>query len=946
MIMRSTTLALTSFAAAVALLVLLPATSSAQSSIAGVVKDDTGAVLPGVTVEAASPALIEKTRSVASDGQGQFKIVDLRPGVYTVTFVLQGFSTFKRDGITLQASTVATVNGEMKVGTLEETITVTGEAPLVDVQSSVQQQIVNRDLLDNLPSGRMMWNIGATLPGIVASGQDVGGAAGIQQIRITAHGSDAFQTVTQVDGMELNTMGANGSAVPYFNDGMAQEMTFQTSAMGAETSAGGVRVNIIPKEGGNDFRGDTFFGTIPNRHFSSSNLDDSIIRRGLTTQPAVLLTREFNQSLGGPIAKDRLWFFGTFRYLLSNNSVAGAFYADGRQAVDDNTLKQGLGRLTWRANANHKLSYFYELTKKFRGHDGLAAGVDEVAANRRPPVHYSNLQAKWTGTLSPRLLVETGFARNVTKFNVVYQEGVKEPPFTPAWYAKASRQDTLLSTRHVAGAVEQYNIPIRNTLTSSVAYVTGSHAFKWGYQWGFGFYDQIREANADLIQVYRAGVPTSVLVQNTPVLSRPVMKADLGLYGQDSWTLRRMTLNYGLRWEYFNSYIRAQDQPAGRFVPARHFDEVHVPSFKDLSPRFGASYDLFGDGKTAIKGSVSKYVSKFATDNTNAYNPMFLASDSRTWNDLNRDDIAQDNEIGPSNNNAFGIRQSRNPDPNLKREYSIEYTGVLQRQLTSGISASIGYYRRGFHRLQQQDNLLQSPGDYTPVTIANPLGGELLTVYNLDRTKQGLVNILDTNTVNDARTQTYNGVELSAQARLGEGRLTGGWTHDRTVIKNCSLDDPNSPIPAGALIDTAAGRFCDETKLGLPFIDQFKLSGVYPLWWGIQLSGSLTSYPGRQLFVNYTVDRTIIPTLTQTSVLVPLIKPGSKYADQWNQLDLGFAKVVTFNSFRNVRLQVDVFNALNANTVLNQNFNYGPALDRVTEILQGRVVRLGAQFHF
>ena len=169
-------------------------------------------MLPGVTVEAASPALIERTRSVVSDGQGQFKIVDLRPGVYTVTFSLQGFSTFKRDGITLQASTVATVNGEMKVGALEETITVTGEAPLVDVQSSVQQQIVNRDLLDALPSGRMMWNVGASLPGIVASGQDVGGAAGIQQIRITAHGSDAFQTVTQVDGMELNTMGANGSA--------------------------------------------------------------------------------------------------------------------------------------------------------------------------------------------------------------------------------------------------------------------------------------------------------------------------------------------------------------------------------------------------------------------------------------------------------------------------------------------------------------------------------------------------------------------------------------------------------------------------------------------------------------------------------------------------------------------------------------------------------------
>ncbi len=944
--MRPIHKALASVAAVVALFVLFPTLSFAQSSIAGVVKDDSGAVLPGVTVEATSPALIERSRSVVSDGQGQFKIVDLRPGEYIVTFSLQGFSTFRRDGITLQANSVATVNGEMKVGAVQETVTVTGEAPLVDVQSSVQQQIINRELLDNLPSGRMMWNVGATLPGITASGQDVGGASGIQQIRITAHGSDAFQTITQVDGMELNTMGANGSALPYFNDGMAQEMTFQTSAMGAETSTGGVRVNIIPKEGGNDLHGDTFFGTVPNRHFSSSNLDDNIRSRGLTTQPTLLVARDFNQSVGGPIAKDRIWFFGTYRYVLSNNAVAGAFYSDGRQAVDDNTLKQGLGRVTWRANANHKLSYFYELSKKFRGHDGLAAGVDELAANRRPPVHYSNLQAKWTATLTPRLLLETGFARNVTKFNVVYQASVKEPAFTPAWYAKAARVDTILNTRHVAGAVEQYNIPIRNTLSSSLAFVTGSHAFKWGYQWGFGFYDQRREANADLIQMYRNGVPNAVQVQNTPVLSRPVMKADLGIYGQDSWTLRRMTLNYGLRWEYFDAYIREQDAGVGRFVPARHFDEVHVPSYKDLSPRLGASYDLFGDGKTAVKGSVSKYVSQFATDNVNAYNPMFLATDSRTWNDLNGDDIAQDNEIGPSNNNAFGIRQSRNPDPHLRREYSIEYSGAFQRQLTSGISASVAYYRRGFHRLQQTDNLLQSPADYTPITIASPLNGEPLIVYNLNRAKQGLVDILDINTVGDARTQTYNGIEVTGQARIREGRLIGGWTHDRTVIKNCSLDDPNNPTPAGALIDTAAGRFCDQTKLGMPFINQFKLSGAYPIWWGVQVSGVLTSYPGRQLFVNYTVDRTIIPALTQTSVIVPLIKPGTKYADQWNQLDLGFAKVVKLNAARSVHLQVDVFNTLNANTVLNQNFNYGPALDRATEILQGRVIRVGAQLHF
>ncbi len=940
--MRSTVGALKSFAAVVALVVLFPAMSFAQSSIAGVVKDDTGAVLPGVTVEAASPALIEKTRAVVSDDQGQYKIVDLRPGTYTVTFSLQGFSTFKRDGITLQASTVATVNGEMKIGALEETITVTGEAPLVDVQSSVLQQIVSRELLDQLPTGRQMWGIGATLPGIVVNGQDVGGSGGVQQTKVSAHGADVNQTVTQVDGMELNTMVAAGSAVPYFNDGMAQEMTFQTSAMGAETSAGGVRVNIIPKEGGNVFHGDTFFGTIPNSSFSSKNLDADLCARGLCSQPTVLVLRDFNQSFGGPVKKDLLWFFSSYRYLLGNNTVEGAFRANGSQAVDDNSLKQGLIRLTYRASANHKIAYYYDLTKKFRGHDSLAAGVDEIASTWRPPVHYSNAQVKWTGTLSSKMLIEAGVSRNVNRYNVVYQPGVKEPRFSPAWYAKASRQDTILSTRHVAGAVEQYNYPIRNTISSAVSYVTGSHAFKTGFQWGSGPFFQKRDANADLIQIYRNGVPTSVTVQNTPVDSRPYIKADAGIYAQDSWTMKRLTMNYGLRYEYFNSYIQEQNAPAGRFVPARHFDAVHVPSFKDVAPRFGVSYDLFGDGKTAVKGSVSKYVSQFTTDFANNYNPMFLATDSRTWTDLNRDDIAQDNEIGPSNNNAFGIRQSRNPDPNIKREYNIEYTGVFQRQLTRGISASIGYYRRGFHRLQQQDNLLQGLEDYTPVTIASPLNNEPLIVYNLNRAKQGLVDILDRNTINDKRTQNYNGIELSAQARIGGGRMIGGWTHDRTVIKNCSLDDPNAPAAGGG----TAGRFCDQTKLGMPFRDQMKLSGAYPLWRGIQFSGVLTSYPGGLLNVNYTVDRTIIPALTQTSVIVPLIKPGTKYRGQWNQLDLGFAKVVTFSDGRNVRLQVDLFNSLNANTVLNQNQNYGPALDQPTEILQGRVIRLGAQFHF
>ena len=186
---------------------LVPVIASAQSSIAGSVKDDTGAVLPGVTVEASSPALIEKSRSVISDASGQFKIVDLRPGVYSVVFTLQGFNTFRREGITLTANATATVNGEMKVGSIEESITVTGEAPLVDVQNAGRSQVVSREMLDTIPTGGQVWQVGFTLPGVVQVGRsDVGGAGGIQQTRMSAHGSTISDTTTNLDGMETNSM--------------------------------------------------------------------------------------------------------------------------------------------------------------------------------------------------------------------------------------------------------------------------------------------------------------------------------------------------------------------------------------------------------------------------------------------------------------------------------------------------------------------------------------------------------------------------------------------------------------------------------------------------------------------------------------------------------------------------------------------------------------------
>src|SRR5579864_4926613 len=245
---------------ALAWLAVMPSAALAQSAIAGVVKDASGAVMPGVTVEASSPALIEKSRTAVTDDHGQYKIVDLRPGTYTVVFTLPGFNTSKREGIELPANFTAPVNAELRIGAIEESVTVSALSPVVDVQQAVTQQVLPQTLLDAVPmGGRNIQSVGATLVGVTQSAPDVGGAQGMQQNYIAAHGSDPRDNYIMIDGIRLNGIEGDGAIQQYFNEGMFSEMSYQTAGISAESSGGGVRLNMIPKVGGNTFKADLFF---------------------------------------------------------------------------------------------------------------------------------------------------------------------------------------------------------------------------------------------------------------------------------------------------------------------------------------------------------------------------------------------------------------------------------------------------------------------------------------------------------------------------------------------------------------------------------------------------------------------------------------------------------------------------------------------------------------
>src|SRR6476469_6756305 len=300
---------------ALASLCLLPMAAHAQSAFTGTVKDTSGAVLPGVTVEAASDALIEKTRSVVTDANGGYRLVDLRPGTYTLSFALEGFATVKREAIQLESNFTMTINADMKVGALEETLTVTGAAPTVDVQSTTKSQVLNRETLDAIPTGRTIQGMGQLITGVSLNQPDIGGSNAMQQTYMSAHGAGASQTAVQVDGLMVNGIDVDGAVQSYFNSSMSQEMVYTTSGASADVAGGGVRLNMIPRDGGNVLSGSLFYG-YQNDSFQSDNVTQDLINRGLKTSDGIGKLSNTEGSLGGPIKKDKIWFFGSARIFL------------------------------------------------------------------------------------------------------------------------------------------------------------------------------------------------------------------------------------------------------------------------------------------------------------------------------------------------------------------------------------------------------------------------------------------------------------------------------------------------------------------------------------------------------------------------------------------------------------------------------------------------------
>jgi hypothetical protein len=904
----------------------LTGTGFAQSGIAGVVRDTSGAVLPGVTVEASSPALIEQVRSVVTSASGQYNIVDLRPGLYTVTFTLQGFATTRHQGIELPATFTATVNAEMRVGAIEETVLVTGSAPVVDVRAAVQQSVMNREVLDTIPTGRNIFAQAALVAGVTTNRPDIGGSEGMQSINVQVHGSDGDDLAYQIDGMSVNSINnGGGTSGLYFNDAMIDEVSFQTSAMPAEVGSGGIRINMIPKDGGNEFTG-TAFASGSTHRLQASNLTGDLAARGMRAVNGVESIYDVNVSVGGPIKNDTLWFFGSVRRWSSNNLIANTFNLDGSQAIDDNRLTSVVGRITWQASRRNKFAFYYDDQSKYRGHrrpGGTDFVTPEATWVQKTPVGYTT-QGKYTSTVSNRVLVEGGIS-------IYYIDWTQE--YRPE-STSLGAVDFVTSVRSGAASQDFEQINARRSYVGSLSYVTGSHAFKTGIQFSEGPFEETRDIRGDLILRFANGTPNSVDTYNSPVRVRQRLNADMGIYAQDSWTMKRLTVNPGIRFEYYNGSIHEQSAPAGQFIGARTFPAVsNAPNWTNLVPRFAAVYDVFGTGKTAIKASASQYVKNEGMALTTLGNLMGLSSNRRSWTDLNGDRQAQENELGPST--GFSGGSNSRIDPDLTRPYNWEYTASIQHELAPRLAVSAAYFHREYKNLYGVKNTLVTPADYTAAVITNPLTGAPLTVYNQNAATQGQVDLLLSNY--DELSRSYDGVELKAEKRFANGaNLFGGITFGRNEGSIRGTDeDLNNP---NLLINHIGA-------VGFDAPYQSKIAGHYPFPWGVNVSGAVQITSGLPLQRVYTVTRTQVPGLTQVTQAMDLLPAGEERLPSRALVDLRLAKVFAVGQSR-LQFLADIYNLLNSDATIGEVTAVGIRLGAPSEVVQGRLLRLGLQWHF
>ena len=1008
-------------------LACVPAVAFAQAAIAGTVKDSSGAALPGVAVEASSAALIEKTRVAVTDAGGQYRIDDLRPGTFSVRFALAGWTSSQQNGVELTGTFTATVNAQLAVGALSETVTVTGAVPAVDVHGAGHELTLSADVIRSLPTVRSYNALLVLVPGIVTSANDV--VTGTASVSFPVHGGRTNEGRLTLDGLTVGSPPSGNSATSYVVDtGQSEEVAFVTTDAGGEHETGGPVMNIVPRIGGNTLNA-TVFASGTGGQLQSDNLTAELRSQGVPVATPLTRVYDFSGTLGGPIVRDRLWYFvnahtgGSAResarvyYSLNAGDPAAWLYAPdfSRREYSDRTFDNASARVTWQVTGRNRVSVFWDQQSLCRTCTGATPGLSEPAQSSPEAVGVLGRpltvsQARWWSPVTSRLSIDVGYGG--TRFGVGNFERSPNP----------TRDLIRVVEQCASGCAANGNIPglayrsqdFSRAYTGSylwsgsISYVTGTHSVKVGYQHTLMTDDRTWFTNnQNLTYRFNNGVPNQLTESISPWVNNARASWD-GVFAQARWTRERLTLQGAVRFDRAGSWFPAQQEGPSRFLPAAILipETRGVDSYKDVTPRAGLAFDVFGNGKTAFKMTLGKYLEGVGVSGTYANtNPTLrlpqttstfgTAGVTRSWTDANGNFVpdcdllnpaAQDRRAaggdlcGQLSNTSFGKNiLTNNFAPAVLNGWGVRPSDwnlsvSLQQQIRRRSSVDVAYTRRWYHGFSVADNLALQSSDLTPFDIVAPAdarlpggGGYVVSgLYDVVPGKAGQVNnlIADSSAYGDW-SQYFNGVDVTANIRLGRSLTLGGGTSTgQTVADSCGvrsrLPELTTTAPGtsafGAGLNgsavTTASPYC---HVGFGILTQLRTFSSYEIPRAdVQLSAVFQSKPGAMLAANYAVpNAAVVPSLgrdlsgNSPNVTVNLVTPGTMYGDRINQLDVRIGKTLRHGRSRSL-LALDIYNALNSSAVLTYNNAFVPNgtwLQPLT-ILTPRFLRFTAELNF
>jgi outer membrane receptor protein involved in Fe transport len=922
-------------------------TSATTATVTGTVSDQQGGVLPGVTASLSGPSMMGVQTQV-TDAMGLYRFVSIPPGEYKLVFELSGFATLNREGVRLTAGFTATINTQMGVATITESVHVSGESPVVDTQSTVINTTFDKDTLANLPSARDYWAILSEAPGVKLARIDVGGSASGTQTGYFVYGTTG-QNRPMVEG--INSTEGTDSFGNYVDYGSFQEVSINSGAASAESPVPGVYTVLVSKSGGNRYSG-SFYGDYESKDWQSYNIDAAQVASGVTggggLEPRdtnrLNSYRDLNADIGGFMKRDAVWWYASVRSL--DSSIR---YTNFPVKPHETHLGNFTSKLTYQLSQNNKLIAYYQPSTKVQKNRldrqliGATAAIHltDDASFRQD---YSPLlwKAEWNRVVSPSTFLElrTG------------QFGYRWPD-TPNGTA-VSYED--LNTNVVSGKARTRQLDRqRSQVLGSLSYFrndwAGTHNFKVGGEW-------FRETSTpqrlpgsynDVLHVLRSGAASEVMLFE-PAKSENGLYT-IGLYAQDTWRMGgRLTINAGVRFDHYRNFLPEQVHEAGQFTS----EDIIFPAVDDVNtwnlvaPRIGASFALTGDGKTVLKANYGQYwwnpgatLSENINPNPETWNRRYV------WTDLNGDLVWQRGEEGRLNSSAGGLA-SVVLDDDLKDTYTQEVALWLERELLANFGVRAGGVWRGERQLAMQFNANRPFSAFSvPVTvndpgpdgiIANGDDGPSLTAYNL---ASEYVSLPVVNTyANVPGNSDYYTFEATATKRMSN-RWSGMFSFSHTWSEAQEKDyfgqvfrQNDLPITPNDLINVAADGKVKYTDWSL------KLHGTYEGPFGLKISPMLRHQAGQ----NY--GRTFTAVLNHGTIRIPAEPIGTRRQDNVNVFDFRAEKVIRVDAGMTVAPFVDLYNVFNANPVQNLTWASGSSFLRPTNIIPPRVARIGAKVNW